>query len=79
LLVAPSAMLIAAVSTAAQSGASVTAICCLPNPQPGNGKTPTIRGEVVRPILSPPPPHFGGLYVRHLLEEMKGLFDGSNR
>jgi hypothetical protein len=79
LLVAPSTLLIAAVSTTAKSGAAITPICCFPNPQPGNGKTPTIRDEVVRPILSPPPPHFGGLYIRHLLDEMKNLFDGSNR
>jgi hypothetical protein len=79
LLVAPSTLLIAAVSTTAKSGAAITPICCFPNPQPGNGKTPTIRDEVVRPILSPPPPHFGGLYIRHLLDEMKDLFDGSSR
>ncbi len=78
LLVAPSALLIAAVSAAAKSGAAITPICCLPNPQPG-GKMPTIRDEVVRPILTSLPPHFGGLYIRHLLDEMKGLFDGSNR
>jgi hypothetical protein len=79
LLVAPSTLLIAAVSTAAKSGAAVTTICCFPSPQPGKDKMPTIRGEVVRPILSPPPPHFGGLYIRHLMDEMKDLFDGSNR
>jgi hypothetical protein len=79
LLVAPSTLLIAAVSTTDRSGAAITPICCFPNPQPGNDKMPTIRGEVVRPILSPPPPHFGGLYIRHLVDEMKPLFDGSNR
>jgi hypothetical protein len=79
LLVAPSTLLIAAVTASIKSGAAITPICCFPNPQPGSGKMPTIRDEVARPILSPPPPHFGGLYIRHLMDEMKGLFDGSSR